>query len=90
MPELSDDSFEKWIGGVLYLFKRLYHPELPLTYHVHTHTGHRPRVFRIQRSGTEWKFLSFRQVPAAAILHKNDLIAAVTEYEQMLATRRDK
>ena len=85
MAATPDNGFEKRIGGLWYVFKRMYHPDLPLTYHVHTESGHRHRVFRIRRVGDEWKFLWFRQVPADAILHKHELTGAIAEQERIRA-----
>ncbi|WP_345252862.1 hypothetical protein [Flaviaesturariibacter amylovorans] len=58
------EEFTLVVDFVRYQFKRIYHPELALTYHVHFDAGFQPTVFRMRRNGSgEWKILPM-QLPA--------------------------
>ncbi|TCJ14428.1 hypothetical protein EPD60_10585 [Flaviaesturariibacter flavus] len=78
----QEERFEQQIGGRRYLFIRMYHPDLPLTYHIHTEVGHRRQVFRLQRVQEEWKILSSAQVPGFAYIDREQLVAAILDYEK--------
>jgi len=63
-----------------YLLKRIYHSELPLTYHVHFEHNGRPVVFRIRLESSDWKVLP-HQLPDYVREDASGLIGAIKENE---------
>lgn len=52
------EEFSVTINQVDYHLKRIYHPELPLTYHVHFNDWHQHTVFRMrQDDANEWSIV---------------------------------
>jgi hypothetical protein len=57
------EQFEEVIEDRSYLFKRMYHPELQLTYHIHHKTAIKHIIFRMRKDSNEWKVLPQDQLP---------------------------
>jgi hypothetical protein len=52
------EEFEVAIDGVTYLFKRMYHEDLDLTYHIHFMHDQKLMIFRMGLFADEWEIIS--------------------------------
>lgn len=54
---MAEEEFEVAVDGTTYLFKRIYHPDLDLTYHIHFLHDKKPMIFRMGLFGDEWEII---------------------------------
>ncbi|RYZ00290.1 MAG: hypothetical protein EOO11_02150 [Chitinophagaceae bacterium] len=78
------EEFTVVIDFVRYHFKRIYHPELALTYHVHFNAGFHATVFRMRRNiSGSWKILPM-QLPLYVSKCEAQFHTAIEKNEQLL------
>lgn len=69
--------FKAVVNGATFLLKRMYHPDVPLTYHVHFQHIYQKIVFRIGQLKDKGWYLFPQQLPKVVHTAVPDLIAVI-------------
>lgn len=77
-----DEQFEAVVDGHTYLLKRIYHEELPLTYHIHHRADNRLLIFRMGLVKDQWQLLQQNNLPLHIYQAEKGLIKAITINEK--------
>lgn len=78
------EKFQLMLDSGDYILKRMFHPELPLSYHVHHQAPNRNIVFRIEKQGNKWKILPTSHMPRYIFNEENALVEAICENEKRM------
>jgi hypothetical protein len=78
-----EESFEARIIDQKFLFKRMYHPDLPLFYNVHFEFGHRKYIFRMIRENDKWLPGDKFKLPVILLHVLDKLSQVITDYENL-------
>ncbi len=76
-----DEQFEVEVDGHSYLLKRIYHEELPLSYHIHHYVNNRLLIFRIGQVKDEWQLLQQNNLPLHIYQAEKGLVKAIQKNE---------
>lgn len=76
-----DEQFETVVDDQTYLLKRIYHEEVPLTYHIHHKADNRLLIFRIGKVKDEWQLLHQNNLPLHVYQAEKGLIKAIRKNE---------
>ncbi len=76
------EEFEAVIDETKYLFKRMYHEELDLTYHIHVEHNKVNLIFRMGAFGDQWEILT-QKLPIYIYKAKNELTKVIQENEAL-------
>jgi hypothetical protein len=81
------EQFEIVIDNRTYLLKRLFHEDLPVTYHIHLGTGSKTLIFRMRQENNEWKLLPHDFLPDFVFDSEKLIARAVSRNEAGLRIR---
>jgi hypothetical protein len=75
-------EFTLTIDQVIYVFKRMDHPELPLIYHIHFNDWHQHVIFRMRQDNTgTWSILPM-PLPSYVLHSEQRFREAIEENEK--------
>jgi hypothetical protein len=78
------EQFEVVLNGTIYLFKRMYHADTRLTYHVHHQYRNRNIVFRIGLNEDQQWYVVEQKLPEYVYQDASLLIEAIKNNESCL------
>ena len=77
-----ESEFTISIDQVTYQFKRIFHPDIPLSYHIHFNDWHQHTVFRMRQNDSGRWLIVPMHLPAYVLLGEERFIKAIEDNEK--------